>query len=119
MRPFNLEEAKAGKPICDKDGNLVKFLAHVPEAIYSTSRVVVLMNGLVTSVSETNNSLYMKPSKRPVWITIYKDYTTKINDGFNVEIHMNETDSLGLKRFLGDKHSNIKIYDSIQIDLED
>lgn len=119
MRPFNLEEAKAGTPICDAGGRTVKFIAHVPEALYFNSRVVVLIDGLVTNVPETNNGLYMKPSKRPVWITIYKDYTTKINDGFNVEIHMNETDSLGLKRFLGDRHSNIKIYDSIQIDLED
>ena len=44
-KPFNLEEAKAGKPICDLTGARVKFIAHVPEAP-KIERVVVLYPGV-------------------------------------------------------------------------
>lgn len=32
MKPFNLEAAKAGKPICTREGKAVKFIAHIPTA---------------------------------------------------------------------------------------
>lgn len=42
MKPFNLEAAKAGKPIVTRDGRVAKFVAHEPDAVVP---VVVLISG--------------------------------------------------------------------------
>ncbi len=44
MKPFNLEEAKAGKPIVTRDGRKAKFIAHVPEA-GEPYRLIALVDG--------------------------------------------------------------------------
>lgn len=41
MKPFDLEAAKRGEPICHSDGSLCKFVAYVPEA-HKEQRVVIL-----------------------------------------------------------------------------
>ena len=41
LRKFNLDEAKAGAPICDTVGTPVRFVAHVEDAA-SAAKVVVL-----------------------------------------------------------------------------
>lgn len=51
--PFVLEEAKAGKPIVTRSGNLAKFIAHVPEATLHNQRVLFLVNGQIRSVDIT------------------------------------------------------------------
>lgn len=51
MKPFNLELAKAGKPIVTRDGRDAQFIAHVPEA-YMDERVVVLLGQTIELVSE-------------------------------------------------------------------
>lgn len=49
MKPFDLSLAKAGRPIADRSGNPVTFIAHVPEAV-PNSRVVVLdVRGLIST----------------------------------------------------------------------
>lgn len=49
MKPFDLSLAKAGRPIADRSGNPVIFIAHVPEAV-PNSRVVVLdVRGLIST----------------------------------------------------------------------
>lgn len=44
LRPFDLEKAKAGHPICTRDGRKARFIAHVPEADEGY-RVFVLVEG--------------------------------------------------------------------------
>lgn len=65
---FNLAEAKAGKPIVTRNGNLAKFIAHVPEATFHNQRVLFLVNGQIRSVditglwnnhTESPNDLFM------------------------------------------------------------
>lgn len=81
MKPFNLEEAKAGKPLVTRDERKAQFIAHVPECS-DTSRVIVLLDGYssVSSYSENgvfitgmNNDedLFMASEKRTGWINIY------------------------------------------------
>lgn len=56
MKPFNLEEAKAGKPITNRLGCKIKLIAHIPEA-EEFSRVVVFneTTGCVSLMNETGN----------------------------------------------------------------
>lgn len=51
MNPFNLEAAKAGAPICTREGDPVKFIAHVPEATIR-NRVIILIGKTVYSAYE-------------------------------------------------------------------
>jgi len=83
MKPFNLEEAKAGKPIVTRDGRKAKFIAHVPEAA-EHSRVLFLQNGHIYAraetggydgVSKTDKDLFMAEPpkvKREGWVNVYK-----------------------------------------------
>ncbi len=41
MKPFNLEEAKAGKPLCYLDGTPAKFIGYFPESSDRFQRVIV------------------------------------------------------------------------------
>jgi hypothetical protein len=85
MKPFNLEEAKAGKPIQYRNGRKVTFIAHVPTA-WVGSRVVCLgpggeiilrpESGIYNTLSEQKGNyfidLVMAPEKKTVWINLYK-----------------------------------------------
>lgn len=82
MKPFNLEAAKAGAPIVSRDGEQMKFIAHVPEACESHRVVVVSStdgavglfyeNGAYYSEGQTSSDdLCMAPQKRTVWVNFY------------------------------------------------
>lgn len=81
MEKFNLEAAKAGKPICDSDGLPVKFIAHVPEATTS-ERVIVLHGRRIVSFYENgfgaNSNCYNlfmaapKTVKKTGWVKVTK-----------------------------------------------
>lgn len=85
MKPFNLEEAKAGKPVCTKDGQDVRLICF--DAIVGIKTLIV---GLIKDKSGSefvcfyNNDgsaasnqktydLIMKPIHRVGYINIYKD----------------------------------------------
>lgn len=82
MKPFNLEEAKSGKPICDRLGRDCKFIAYVPEAdIY---KVAVLnyandVNGytedgkFTITNSDSSADLFMKSECKEAWINVYEE----------------------------------------------
>lgn len=85
MKAFNLEEAKAGKPICTREGAIVKFIAHVPEAAEDYRVVTLGDKGIVFCYTEkgclysgdtlSDKDLFMQPVKRTVWVNLYKDGT--------------------------------------------
>ena len=82
MKPFDLEAAKHGEPICDRNGNPVRFIAHVPDAEYMGYKVVVLThlknirlhheNGKYAT-RDCDSDLFMatKKVKREGWINVY------------------------------------------------
>lgn len=82
MKPFNLEEAKAGKPIITRDGRKVKFVAYEPMA--ETHSVAVLIAGRKTlNVHRTDGrfydedadseiDLFMASVKQKVYTVVYK-----------------------------------------------
>lgn len=85
MRPFNLEEAKAGKPIQLDNGTPARFIAHVPEL----NQVIALLDTHETvkvsfwgedgsyfnywGYGEIPNKLVMVSVKKTVWVNLYSD----------------------------------------------
>ena|ERR1700761_96268 len=82
LKPFNLEEAKAGKPIVCRDGSPAKFIAYVPEAA-GHHQVIWLGSGNTIYHSWANGlrhghgnadscfDLLMAPEKLTAWINFY------------------------------------------------
>lgn len=59
LRPFDLEAAKAGEPICTRDGQKVRFIAHVPEADEAYRVVVMLENASFPTRRFESGSLWV------------------------------------------------------------
>ena len=83
MKPFDLEAAKRGEPICTRDGRDVKFIAHVPETM-PHFRLIVLIKDCINFFPETGiaattgncvSDLFMKPKKKTVWVNLYRKGT--------------------------------------------
>ena len=79
MKPFNLEEALAGKPVQTRDGQLVKIGAYNPDAT-KTHRVVGWIEGNVSSWYENGSyvndevhirDLFMAPETKVVWVLLF------------------------------------------------
>lgn len=79
MRPFNLEAAKQGEPICTRKGVPAKFIAHIPEAIPG-SRVIALVdgnvifyhsNGRFMMSGEDGADLFMMPKTKVAWFNLH------------------------------------------------
>lgn len=89
MKPFDLEAAKRGEPIQTRDGQLVKFIAHVPEADESQRLVILIDNTVVGFYKkgthardlETELDLFMAPRKRTVWVNLYRPYADDYSYG--------------------------------------
>ena len=85
LKPFNLEAAKAGKPVCTRDGRKVRILCYdLKEAEYpivaaietrDCSAEYVLAydkNGRFVLPNEDKNDLMMLPEKKEGWVNIYR-----------------------------------------------
>lgn len=83
MKPFDLEAAKAGKPIQRRDGTKMRFIAHVPDSVRS-SRVIVMSEphkllsfrderGTYMTVGTNNYDLFMAPVVKTYWANVWAD----------------------------------------------
>lgn len=84
MKPFNLEEAKAGKPVCDRTGNDVRIICFDKRSKYNTpivalhgdfdgqEEVRVHRNDGSWASKESKHDLFMKGEKREGWLNVYK-----------------------------------------------
>ena len=70
MKPFSLEQAKAGAPLVTRDGREAVFIAHVPEARESDRIVFRVGERIYTSYESGAYDLFMAPVKRKVWLAI-------------------------------------------------
>lgn len=89
LRPFNLEEAKAGKTVCTRDGRKVRIICYdynnhpmypiialiknefgddITEEIKTYTR-----EGVFDITEKSKNDLMMIPEKCEGWVNIYKD----------------------------------------------
>lgn len=87
LKPFDLEAAKAGKPVCTRDGRKVRILCYdLKGAEYPIVALVEAHDYLDESIStydrngrfdhdkENNNDLMMLPQKKEGWVNVYKSY---------------------------------------------
>jgi hypothetical protein len=81
MKPFDLEAAKAGKPIVTRDGRKARLLAHVPEARQGY-RVVAFIagddsagafyeDGTYIQSEECRSDLFMDGESRTVYVNVF------------------------------------------------
>lgn len=88
MKPFNLEAAKAGKPVCTRDGRKARIIcfdakrkdgkniiALIPSKEYSGFEDLVAYpnNGNYHGGHENDGDLMMLPQKKEGWIIIHKE----------------------------------------------
>lgn len=87
MKPFNLDAAKAGKPVCTRDGRKARIIcfdrrflyegqdycivALINEGCYNEAVYSYANDGLYTPGKINNNDLMMLPEKKEGWINIY------------------------------------------------
>lgn len=82
MKPFNFEEAKAGKPVCTRDGRAARIICFDADMPYPV--VALVHEGgeekLIDygdagqfnySVSEHRNDLFMFSTTKTVWVNLY------------------------------------------------
>jgi hypothetical protein len=83
MKPFNLEAAKAGKPIQQRNGVMVRYIAHVPDAQIHSRVVVMSENHKLVSHRQEDGKynsaglvgdfdLFMAPTKKTYWANVYR-----------------------------------------------
>ena len=84
MKPFNLEEAKAGKPVQTRDGRDVRILTFDKKGDYhivalinhcrSEDVIVYRDNGITSANFDSDYDLFMKAEKKEGLINIYRGY---------------------------------------------
>lgn len=124
LKPFDLEAAKAGKPVCTRDGRKVRILCYdLKGAKYPIVAAIETQDNIAESISaydkngrfvhdkENNNDLMMLLEKREGWINIY------INSG-SVETGINiyETEEIAKSNA---SSSSINYLDTIKIEWEE
>ena len=84
MKPFNLEQAKAGAPVCTRDGRPVRIvcydlkgyknypiLALIEDTVGAEYTISYALNGHQSLDSETGIDLMMASVKREGWVNLY------------------------------------------------
>ena len=84
LKPFDLEAAKAGKPVCTRDGRKARIICFdakcdkpIVALIYDYNKETVLQyleNGRFFVDQIDKYDLMMLPQKKEGWINIYKDF---------------------------------------------
>ena len=92
LKPFNLEAAKAGKPVCTRDGRKVRVLCYdfkqneeypilvAVEDKDGKERAMLYSNGGISEIYKSRNyELAMLPEKKEGWMNIYSNgYNHKV-----------------------------------------
>ncbi len=85
MREFNLNEAKAGKPVCTRDGHDARIICFDRKSVDYPIIALISMahgecvetfpeSGLYHIGADTEFDLFMKPETKTGWVNIYKGY---------------------------------------------
>lgn len=84
LKPFDLEAAKAGKPVCTRDGRKARIICFdakcdkpIVALIYDYNKETVLQyleNGRFFVDQIDKYDLMMLPQKKEGWVNIYKDF---------------------------------------------
>ena len=85
MKPFDIELAKAGHPVCTRDGRAVRILCYdrkntkypivtlIDRGEYENICSYTIEGKFGNNQEEVGNNLFMSPVKKEGWINIYKE----------------------------------------------
>lgn len=117
MKPFNLEEAKAGKPVCNRDGNDVRIICFDSRNNSNNPIVALHTEGDIEEIffHDINGKsqyfsrfdLFMKPQKREGWVNIYKDSNGAYKN--SIIIHSSKEDAIKERCLIDDCIDTVKI----------
>lgn len=120
MKPFNLELAKAGHPVCTRDGESAKIICFDRKstkypiiALIDKGKEEIItsynLSGQVNNDIFHNHDLFMKPEKKEGWINVYF-----LNDGGNTCFGIYDTKEDALSHKCADGY-----IDTIKIEWEE
>lgn len=126
MKKFDLEKAKAGHPVCTRDGHEARILCFDREGQHP---IVALVKdaGNETIFSYNNMGRYsndgrgclcdpfMKAVKREAWINLYKDKDERLFPGLNLF----ESEKEAKDRMESGEKSNRLYYKTVKIEWEE
>lgn len=102
LKPFDLEAAKAGKPVCTRDGRKARIISFdakcnkpIVALIYDCNKETVLQyleNGRFFVDQIDKYDLMMLPQKKEGWVNIYTSF-----DGVETGINVYETEEIAKK----------------------
>ena len=83
LKPFNLKDAKSGKPVCTRDGRKARIICFdlknyeypIVAAVGNDSSEILFsytINGKIADGIESDKDLMMLPEKKEGWINVYK-----------------------------------------------
>ena len=83
LKPFDIQKAREGKPVCTRDGRKARILAFdlkndeypIVAAVENDSSEILLsytMNGEIANGVESDKDLMMLPEKKEGWVNLYK-----------------------------------------------
>lgn len=86
MRPFNLQEALAGKPVITRDGRKVTEIYHLKTATVGVQSVLFIVDGYVESCNtdgrystkDCSYDLFMAPESIEVWVNVWRGNDGKV-----------------------------------------
>ena len=124
MKPFNLEAAKAGKPIVTRDGRPVQFIAYVKDAS-SFDKLIVLVpqrlnvdypnsilrfpdSGRYNDNIDNKYDLFMAPVKTKYWANVWRDCGVNMPGIFVGKSFKTEQEMLNNKCSLNGTYKYIK-----------
>jgi hypothetical protein len=71
MKPFDLQAAINGAPMQYEDGEKLKFIAYVPEAMSNDRFVYMNADGYVRSTAVSTIHIFMAPVVKTYWVNVY------------------------------------------------
>jgi hypothetical protein len=113
MKPFDLEAAKRGEPIVNKEGRKVHFVG-------TTLNGAVVAeddrgnfhwhhpNGNVVGYPQNALTLYMAPKKKTVWVNLYESFSG-VREGFHYDSELEATLAAGKAARIGGKSYPVEI----------
>ena len=122
MKPFDLEAAKAGKPVCTRDGRKARIICFDAKGDKPIIALVEMgtaetpnnypIDGKAVSAKEASCDLMMLPEKKEGWVNVYRD-----NFGLNCSTVYDNKD-IALSRI--DRNEEDTVYiDTVKISWEE